>query len=175
MDLAAFFKDKSVRPSAKTGILATALQSHQLSQEDLIAFAATAKDAVLGTCVESLEYVTKTDPAFVTSATLGFVITRIADNAPRVKLESARVTGNVIRLFPEMAEKAIAALLPNTAHEGTVVRWSAAFALSQILLLRLSLNDTLIPAAANIMDQEEKNSIKKIYAAALKKCATAPK
>jgi hypothetical protein len=175
MDLHTFFKDKSIKPSAKTGILATALQSAQLSQEDLVSFAATAKDAVLGTCIEALEYVTKTEPAFLKLATLDFVISCLSNPAPRVRMESGRVIANVIPLFPVRSEAAVAALLPNTADEGTVVRWSAATALGQILLLRLPLNESLIPAATNIMEQEEKNSIKKIYAAALKKCQSARK
>jgi len=52
---------------------------------------------------------------------------------------------------------------------GTVVRWSAAFALGQIIKLNTLRNKELIPAAEIIINREEKNSIKKIYTEAIKK------
>lgn len=54
-------------------------------------------------------------------------------------------------------------------HEGTVVRWSAAFALGETIKLKLPLKKNLIPFAEEIALNEEKNSIKKIYQAAIKK------
>jgi hypothetical protein len=49
------------------------------------------------------------------------------------------------------------------------VRWSAAYALGQIMLLKLPVNKGLIPAAEAICAREEHNSIRKIYLAAIKK------
>jgi hypothetical protein len=54
-------------------------------------------------------------------------------------------------------------------YVGTVVRWSTAFALGQIIKIKSSLNKELIPTAEAICEREEKNSIKKIYLEALKK------
>jgi hypothetical protein len=49
------------------------------------------------------------------------------------------------------------------------VRWSAALALGEIIKMKTAINQELIPAIESICEQEEKNSIKKIYIAALKK------
>ena len=59
-------------------------------------------------------------------------------------------------------------LLENTEHEGTVVRWSCAYALGEILKLKTKNNTELLPAIKAISEREEKNSIKKIYLAAMK-------
>jgi hypothetical protein len=50
-----------------------------------------------------------------------------------------------------------------------VVRWSAAMALGEIIKFKTTVNKNLIPAVDGILKREEKNSIKKIYLAALKK------
>ncbi len=76
--------------------------------------------------------------------------------------------GNIAHLFPKKLDVAIANLFINTQHEGTVVRWSAAFALGEIVKLKSKHNEDLIPTIENICNKEEKNSIKKIYEAALK-------
>jgi len=49
------------------------------------------------------------------------------------------------------------------------VRWSAAFALGEIVKLKTRYNKTLVPAIEAICNSEEKNSIKKIYLDAVKK------
>ena len=72
-------------------------------------------------------------------------------------------------MYPEKLENAIKNLVENTSHEGTVVRWSAAFALGEILKLQIKHNNELLKTVESICETEEKNSIKKIYVAAIKK------
>jgi hypothetical protein len=91
--------------------------------------------------------------------------------APRIKWESAKVIGNTANLFITKLDTPIKNLLVNTEHEGTVVRWSAAFALGEILKLKTKHNKQLLPAIEAICKREEKNSIKKIYLDAMKKIA----
>ena len=86
-----------------------------------------------------------------------------------IKWESAKVVGNVAHHYPEKLDEAIGNLLVNSEHAGTVVRWSAAYALSQIIKIKTSRNKELIPTIESICEREEKNSIKKIYLEALKK------
>ena len=86
-----------------------------------------------------------------------------------MKWEAARVIGNTAAQFPKKISDAIPHLLQQSNHKGTVVRWSAAFALGEILKLKTKLNATLIPEIELAMEKEEKNSIKKIYLAALRK------
>lgn len=169
MNLNEFFKDKSIKNSEKTVQLSEWLAENPGELGTLIGFAGKAKDAVKGACIEAIEHVTLKDPRVMTDEAFGFVVMSLSDKAPRVKWESARVIGNTAHLFAEGLQEAVNGLLLNSGHEGTVVRWSAAYALGKILMLNSPLNKTLIPAAQAIVEKEEKNSIKKIYIAALKK------
>ena len=76
---------------------------------------------------------------------------------------------NTAHLFTEILDEAITNLLNNSTHKGTVVRWSAALALGEILKLKTTHHKKLLPMLQSIVDKEEKNSIKKIYLDAIKK------
>ena len=120
--------------------------------------------------MESIEWATRTRPEIGTSACLEFVTGCLSSKSPRLKWESARVIGNICHLFPDQLDGAVRNLLENSENPGTVVRWSAAYALGQILKLKTVHNPELIPAVEAIIEREEKNSIRKIYLAALGKC-----
>ncbi len=167
--ISALLNDKSIKSKAKTEMLSTWVLEHKISVQGLVSFAETAKDPLKATCIEALEQATKQHPELLEAAHFHFVTECLKGKAPRVKWESARVIGNVCKNFTSDLETAIINLLDNTEHEGTVVRWSAAFALGEILKLKTRHNDALVPAIESICDRETQNSIRKIYLAALKK------
>lgn len=163
------FNDKSIKPKEKTEKLSEMLLDNSLRLEELISFAKSAKDSPKATCIEAIEYATKQNPSIANLECLTFVSETLTEKAPRVKWESAKVIGNIAHLFPTNLDTAIAHLLTNTEHEGTVVRWSAAFALGQIIKIGNEKSKELAAVARAICGREEKNSIKKIYLDALKK------
>ncbi len=169
MNITELLNDKGLKPKEKTEALSTALLDQSLSVADLLVFAGKAKDPLKATCIEALEYATKQNPALATLECLQFVSIALTAKAPRVKWESAKVIGNIAHLFPDHLEEAIGNLLSNTEHEGTVVRWSAAFALGEIYKIKTPHNAELLPAFEAICAREEKGSIQKIYRDALKK------
>lgn len=169
MNIADLLNDKSLKPKAKTETLSSWIINNKITVDELIEFAKKAKDPAKATCIEALEFITKQNPSMANKNCFDFVSESLQAKAPRVKWESARVIGNTAHLFPDNLNVAIGNLLINTEHEGTVVRWSAAFALGEILKLKTNLNKELIPAFEAIIDREEKNSIKKIYLDAIKK------
>ncbi|HTE23103.1 HEAT repeat domain-containing protein [Flavitalea sp.] len=171
VNLEDLFKDKTVKTKAKTEILSSWIVDKKLSIKELLEFAEGAKDPVKATCIEGLEFATKQDPAIATKEVFQFVTDALKDKAPRVKWESAKVIGNTASLFAEELDKPIANLLVNTTHEGTVVRWSAAFALGEILKLNTRHNKKLLPTIESIISKEEQNSIKKIFLDSIKKMA----
>ena len=171
MTLEELFADKSLRSKDRSAQLQRMLDDGEVEQPALIIFAGNAKAPVKATCLEGLEYVTKTRPVFLTAAALDLCLRSLAEKEPRVKWEAARVIGNTIHRFPERAEEAMDALLPQAGHEGTVVRWSAAFALGQLIGMNTALNRTLVPKAEELAKGEERNIIRKIYQAAIKKSA----
>lgn len=162
------FKNKEIKPKEKTETVANWLLNGAVSPAELLDYAAKAKDPVKATCIEAMEFATKQKPNIATGQVLSFVTHTLTEKAPRVKWESAKVIGNIAHLFPNKLDEAIGNLLANTEHEGTVVRWSAAFALGEILKLKTAHNAALVPAAEAICQREEKNSISKMYLAALK-------
>lgn len=169
MTIDELFKDKTSKAKEKVTILAQWLSEGKINSGELISYAITAKDAVKASCIEALEYVTKQDPTIGTEEVLAFATNSLTEKAPRIKWESAKVIGNIAQNYPNKLETAIGYLLENTEHEGTVVRWSAAFALGEILKLKTALNSTLLPALEAISERDDKNSIRKIYLDAIKK------
>lgn len=169
MTLEELFKDKTIKSKEKVEVISQWIIEKSLPTDELIVFAEKSKDPVKATCIEALEYSTKENPDLADESVFLFVINSLSEKAPRIKWESAKVIGNTAHLFPENLDQAIKNLSSNTEHEGTVVRWSAAFALGEILKLKTSHNTTLLSALENISEKEEKNSIKKIYLDAFKK------
>lgn len=169
MTLAELFNDKLSKPKEKIEILSQQVLAATTTVDDIVAFTKDGKDPVKGSCIEALEFATKQKPELITKSAFEFVILSLTEKAPRIKWESAKVIGNTAHLFPNNLETAITNLLVNSEHEGTVVRWSAAFALGEILKLKTKHTTELLSAIEAISEREEKNSIKKIYQAAIKK------
>ena len=168
MQVSEIINDKSLKAKQKTEILGKCLVDNRIKMQDIIEFALTAKESAQATCIEALEFATRQNPDIANKQVLQFVSQTLTAKAPRVKWESAKVIANTAHLFTDILKDAIKNLLLNSEHEGTVVRWSAAFALAEILKLNTKYNKDLLPAIETIMNREEKNSIKKIYLHAIK-------
>ncbi len=171
MDIDGLLKDKNIKNKEKTETLASWLINGKLKTDDWLKYAQQAIDPAKATCMEAMEFATKQNPSIINQKCFDFVCTSLAEKAPRIKWESARVVGNVAKLFPTKLEDAVSNLLNNTEHSGTVVRWSAALALGEILKLKTKLNKDLLPAINAISEREEKASIVKIYVKAIKLAA----
>lgn len=59
-------------------------------------------------------------------------------------------------------------LLINTKDTGTVVRWSAAFALGEIIRYNVKIRKTLIGKIEIILEKEQNSGVKNVYLKALK-------
>jgi HEAT repeat protein len=169
MPIAELFNNKAIKSKEKTQQISTWLLNNTISITNLISYAQHEKDLVKATCIEAIEFATKQNPTIANEETLYFVTQTLTEKAPRVKWESAKVIGNIAHLFPSILDNAITNLLDNAEHSGTVVRWSTAYALGEILKLKTPINKELLPTLEAIYHREEKISIKKIYLAAIKK------
>ena len=154
-------------PKEKALKLAQKLKSDKNSSGELIAFYRAATDAEKGTCLAALAQITKQDPKFV-EPYLDFVIDQIGYKAPRVKWEASEVVANATRVFPDKAAKAIPNLIENTKDEGTVVRWSSAYGLTEIAKANPKTRKELIPLFGKMVYREKQNGVKNIYVKALK-------
>ncbi len=169
MTIQEILENKTTKPKEKTEQLSKCILDGLFSTSAVITFAIPAKDAMKATCLEAFEYATKINPAVATKELLQFATVNLNAKAPRVKWESAKLIGNIAALFPDHLEEAINQLIANTASNSTVVRWSAAYALAEIIKTKHQHNAELVDALKNICNIEEKNSVKKIYLAGLKK------
>lgn len=169
MTIDGLFKDKTSKAKEKVIVIGQWLSERKITPDELISYASNSKAPVKASCIEALEFATKQDPTIANEAVLGFAVNSLTEKAPRIKWESAKVIGNIAYRFPEKLETAIGHLLENTEHEGTVVRWSAAFALGEILKLKTPLNIQLLPTLEAISERDDKNSVRKIYLDAIKK------
>lgn len=162
-------QDKALKGKAKVEAIYHLLLGGTVTVDDLISLAVTLKGSEKGTCIEALEMLSRTEPSLCNSACFHFAVDCLGDKAPRVKWEAAKVVGHLAPYFKPQLTKALPALLKNSEDKGTVVRWSAAYALSAILLCRTKLNGDLKPAMKTILEREHNNGVKKIINAALNK------
>ena len=170
MSLEELLKDKTKKGKEKAETIGTWLTEGVLASTEIISLSDKLKDTDKATCIEGIEFATKTNPNLADEKLLNFVTRSLADKAPRTKWESAKVIGNIAANFlPARLKEPIANLLVNAEHEGTVVRWAAAFALGEILKLKTNHNQQLRPAIEALAGKEEQNGVKKKYLDALKK------
>jgi HEAT repeat protein len=169
MQIEHILNDKQLKAKTKVEAIAQLLLANTVNIKDLVKVAKASKDPEKATCIEAIEFATKSKSSIASYACLEFVAEMLTEKAPRVKWESAKVIGNIAHLFPGRLDDAIKNLLTNTEYSGTVVRWSAAYALGEIIKLKTNRNKDLLPAIEAICKREEANSIRKIYLAAMKK------
>jgi len=168
MDLDELLNGKHLKPKERTEAIAEAFLNGSMTVSDMTSAVVGAKDPVKATLMEAFEYATSKKPEIATMELFSFASNHLSAKAPRLKWESAKVVGNIAHLYPDLLDAPIASLLENTKDNGTVVRWSAAYALSAIIRLNGYANDEFRSKLERICEAEEKNSIKKIYVKALK-------
>jgi HEAT repeat protein len=169
MNITEVLNNKTKKAKEKVETISKWLLEGSLPVCDLIAIAEKSKDPEKATCIEAIEFATRQAPQIAGESTFNFVTKALTENAPRIKWESAKVVGNIAHRFPSKLNKAIRNLLANTEHEGTVVRWAAAFALGEILKLKTRHYKELLPAIEAICNSEPDKGVKKKYLDAMKK------
>ncbi len=169
MTIEQVFQDKTIKAKGKVSTIGEWLINNEIQIEELLAYAEKQKATDKATCIEAVEYATKKVPTIADKSLLDFVTNALKDEEPRVKWESAKVIGNISKLFPIQLGNAIKNLLPNAENAGTVVRWASAYALAEILKLKSKNNTTLLPQIEKLCEKEEDNAVKKKYLEAIKK------
>jgi len=115
-----------------------------------------------------MKFVSKDNPEMV-APYIGILIEYINYKAPRVKWGIPESIGNLAQQYPKEVEKAIPKLLLNTKDKSIVVRWCAAFALTEIAKHNPKLQKDLVLKIEVIVKKEANNGVKNIYLKALKK------
>ena len=150
------------KPKAKILALVELVKNKELSISDLVEYFNSCPKAQKGHIIESIEYVTQENPELA-EPYIDFVIENLAFEAPRVKWEAARIIGNLAPQYANKLDTAIKKLLVNTADNGTVVRWSTAFALTEIAKHNEKKRAELEEEFQKILKREENNGVKNVY------------
>jgi HEAT repeat protein len=91
----------------------------------------SAADGDKAICLAAVNHITKDDPTFVRNH-LDFVIGQLDSKSAQVKLEAGEIIANAAKAFPDQVAKAIPRLMEITKDEASIVRWGAAYALTEI-------------------------------------------
>jgi hypothetical protein len=158
------------KPKEKQTKLVKALVSEKIPAKDFIAFFESASDVEKGSCADVMKHVGDQRPDLLASF-IGVLIKYINYKAPRVKWGIPEAIGNMAKAYPQEAAKAIPFLLKNTTDDAintTVIKWCAAFALTEIAKHNPKTRKNLLPIFEERIRLEKNNGVKNVYVKAVK-------
>ena len=151
----------------KAKAIAEAVLLGGLSPSALLEASTKLPGAELAIIMEALEGATRKEPGLIDDELVVYLIKCLNHEAPRVRWEAARTIGNVAGQHSHHLDPAVDALLINTTHDGTVVRWATAQALTSIIRVGYPNND-LPERLAEIAAAERDDGVRGVYDKALR-------
>ena len=151
----------------KVALLAEKVESDRDLVAQLFELLKTGPDVEKGTAAEVMKFVSKDSPEMM-APYIDVLIEYIDYKAPRVKWGCPESIGNIAREYPDRVEKAIPKLLENLKDKSTVIRWCAAFALTEIAKYNSKKQKELVAKFKNLIKTEQNNGVKNVYVKALK-------
>jgi HEAT repeat protein len=124
-------------------------------------------DVEKGTAAEVMKFVSKENPEMMLPY-VDVIIEYIDYKANRVKWGCPESIGNIAKKYPDKVEEAIPKLLGNLKDKSTVVRWCAAFALTEIAKHNSKKQKELAAKFQDLLKEEQNNGVKNLYIKALK-------
>ncbi len=151
----------------KVTILTERIKEDEKLIDALFDLLKTGNDVEKGTSAEVMKFVSKDKPELM-KPYIDTLVEFINYKAPRVKWGAPESIGNLAQKYPKEVEKAIPNLLKNTKEKSTVVRWCAAYALTEIAKYNSKKQGDLILIFNKIIKSEQNNGVKNLYIKALK-------
>jgi hypothetical protein len=133
----------------------------------LIEILKSSSDVEKGTIADVMKHVSEDKPEIV-APYVDEIVNYINYKAPRVKWGVPETIGNMAKKYPTEVEKAVPNLLANSKDESTVVRWCAAFALTEIIKSNPKVRKELGSRIEEIVKNEKNNGVKNVYLKALR-------
>jgi len=155
------------KPKELVAFLAESIEEDGKLFSQLIEVLKSGSDVEKGTAADVMKHVSKNKPEIV-APYIDEIVEYVNYKAPRVKWGVPEAIGNLAQKFPTEVEKAVPNLLANTSDESTVVRWCAAFALTEIAKNNPKLGQELRSRIEEITRNEKNNGVKNVYLKALK-------
>ena len=151
----------------KVVLITKKVKSDKKLVSELFELLKTGTDVEKGTAAEVMKFVSQDNPEMI-APFIDVLIEYIDYEAPRVKWGCPESIGNLARTYPDITEKAIPKLFSNLRDKSIVVRWCAAFALSEIAKYNYKQQTKLVKKFKNLIKTEQNNGVKNVYLKALK-------
>jgi hypothetical protein len=155
------------KPKELVAFLTESIEKDEKLFSQLIEILRSGSDVEKGTAADVMKHVSKDTPEIV-APYIDDILDYINYKAPRVKWGVPETIGNLAQKYPTEVEKAIPNLLVNTKDKSTVVRWCAAFALTEIAKSNPAIRLELGSKMEEIVQNEKNNGVKNVYLKALR-------
>ena len=159
--------DSDLKHKEKVAKITDKIINNESLVPNLVKLLQEGSDVQKGTSAEIMKFVSKDKPELLISH-LDVLMEYINYKAPRVKWGVPETIGNMAQKYPKEVEKTIPKLLINTEEKSTVIRWCAAFALSEIAKYNTDIQEELVNKFQTFIDKEQNNGVKNVYVKALK-------
>jgi len=160
----------NVKPKEKQNRLVQAVLFGEIPVGDFIAFFESAGKVDKGTCADAMKHIASAKPGLLLPH-IDILMRHINDSLPRVKWGIPEAIGNMSKEYPQETAQAIPFLLKNTTMEKnntTVIRWCAAFALTEIARHNQDTRQELLPVFKTLASQDENSGVRRVYIKAVK-------
>lgn len=127
----------------------------------------TGSEVDKGTAAEVMKFVSRDNPGSMVPY-IDILVEYIDYQAPRVRWGCPEAIGFIAQKYPREVEKAIPKLLGNLKDKSTVVRWCAAFALTEIAKYNMGKQRELVEIFQRLITTEQNNGVRNVYIKALK-------
>ena len=156
-----------IKPKEKIEQISNIIINEKNRIEELIDCFKNGSDVEKGTCAHVMKIVSANDQEIFKPYILD-LIKYINYKAPRVKWGIPETIGNLAKKYPKEVSEAIPKLMLNTTDKSTVVRWCAAFALTEIAKYNFEKQKKLISEIKELVKKENNNGVKNVYLKTLK-------
>ena len=164
----------SRKPKEKCALIARKIHEDHSLVKELFELFETGTDPEKGSCADIMKELSNDEPSLLLPY-LETLVAHITYKAPHVTWGVQESLGNMAKTYPSEVAVAIPRLLKNTVHESTVVRWCAAYALSEIATHNTERQQELITTVAKLAKKEQNNGVRNVYLKALKSLGQAGK
>ncbi len=158
-----------IKPKEKQTRLVRALVTKEIPVKTFIAFFESASDVDRGVCADAMKHLSAESPHLL-APYIDVLVNYVNDSAPRVKWGVPEAIGNMSASYPAKAAKAIPSLLKNITDEPintTVIKWCAAFALTEIARNNPKTRKRLLPVFERVIRRERNRGVRNVYAKAM--------
>ncbi|MFA5374551.1 MAG: hypothetical protein WC455_02190 [Dehalococcoidia bacterium] len=156
-----------LKPKEKLTSLVEAVTKKKITAKEFIQYFKSASDTEKGTCADAMKHISKDKPEIL-APYINELIDYINYDVPRVKWGVPEAIGNMSKRYPKEVEKAIPNLLTNTNDKSTVIRWCAAYGLTEIAKNNDKTRKKLVPLFESMVKKENNNGVRNVYVKAIR-------